>query len=94
MALTIDDAKAHLNVTTDFDDQLITNKLAAAKAWVSDYTGGSVDNAGTPQPVLEAVLILTAQLYDNREISTQGLTAQQLPFGMLDLLSPYRAWAF
>ena len=51
MALTIDDAKAHLNVTFTDDDALITSKLAAAKAWVSDYTGGSVDNDGTPQPV-------------------------------------------
>jgi hypothetical protein len=92
--LTIDDAKAHLNVTTDFDDQLITNKLAAAKAWITDYTGASVDLGTTPQPVLEAVLILTAQLYDNREITTQGLTAQELPFGFLDLLAPYRAYAF
>ena len=94
MALTIDDAKAHLNVTTTFDDALITNKLTAAKAWVSDYIAGNVDTDGTPQPVLEAVLILTAQLYDNREISTQGLTAQELPFGFLDLLAPYRAYSF
>ncbi len=92
--ITLDQAKAHLNVTTTFDDALISDKLAAAKAWVSDYTGGPVDNDGTPQPVLEAVLILTAQLYDNREITTQSLSAQQLPFGFLDLLAPYRAFAF
>lgn len=94
MSLTLDQAKAHLNVTTAFDDALITDKLAAAKAWVSAYTGGDVDADDTPAPVLEAVLILTAQLYDNREISTQGITAQQLPFGFLDLLANYRAFAF
>jgi hypothetical protein len=93
--ITLRQAKAHLNMgTTTFDDELIADKLTAAKAWVSDYTGADVDLDSTPQPVLEAVLILTAQLFDNREISTQGLTAQQLPFGFLDLLAPYRAWAF
>ena len=45
-------------------------------------------------PFVEAVLILTAQLYDNRDISTQGLTAQELPFGFLDLLAGYRAYSF
>lgn len=95
MALALADAKAHLNMGDNtYDDALITNKLAAAKAWVADYTGASVDLDTTPQPVLEAVLILTGQLYDNREITTQGLTAQELPFGFLDLLAPYRAYSF
>jgi len=94
MALTIDDAKAHLNVTTTFDDALITSKLEAAKEFVAEYTGIPVDSNGTPAPVDEAILILTAQLYDNREITTQGLSAQVLPFGFLDLLAPYRQWSF
>lgn len=94
MALTLDDAKAHLNVTTDFDDALITAKLAAAKEWIYNYTGTDPDiSGGAPAPILEAVLILTAQLYDNREITTQA-GAQQLPFGFLDLLERYRGWRF
>ena len=95
MAITLDQAKAHLNVTTDLDDQLIQGKLDAAKAWVGAYTASDdVDAAGTPAPVVEAVLMLTAQLYDNREISVTSLQAQELPFGFLDLLATYRAWSF
>ncbi|UEM16589.1 phage gp6-like head-tail connector protein [Bradyrhizobium barranii subsp. barranii] len=36
-SITLDQAKAHLNVTLDADDALLTDKLAAAKGWVSAY---------------------------------------------------------
>lgn len=87
-------AKAHLNVTVDADDVLIGDKLAAAKAFVAAYTAGEVDSDDTPAPVREAVLQLTAHLYENREASLIGITAQALPFGFLDLLANYRAFAF
>lgn len=48
----------------------------------------------TPAPINEAILQLVAHLYANREASLVGVTAQSLPFGLLDLLSPYRAYAF
>jgi uncharacterized phage protein (predicted DNA packaging) len=92
--VTLERAKAHLNVTIDADDDLISSKLAAAKAWISSYTASDVDADGTPEPINEAVLQLTAHLYENREASLVGVTATALPFGFLDLLSPYRAFAF
>lgn len=95
MPITLDQAKAHLNLgSIDTDDALITDKLAAAKAWVSSYTASDPDADTSPAPIGEAVLQLTAHLYQNREASLVGVTAQQLPFGFLDLLSPYRAWCF
>ncbi|WP_027556238.1 head-tail connector protein [Bradyrhizobium sp. Cp5.3] len=92
--ITLEQAKAHLNVTIDLDDALITAKLAAAKAWIGAYTASDPDADTTPAPVNEAVLQLTAHLYENRESSLIGATAQSLPFGFLDLLAPYRAFAF
>lgn len=95
MPITLDQAKAHLNLgSIDTDDALISDKLAAAKAWVGAYTASNVDADGTPAPVNEAVLQMTAHLYQNREASLVGVTAQELPFGFLDLLAPYRAFAF
>lgn len=95
MPITLDQAKAHLNLgSIDTDDALISDKLAAAKAWVGAYTASNVDADGTPAPVNEAVLQLTAHLYQNREASLVGVAAQELPFGFLDLLAPYRAFAF
>ncbi len=87
-------AKAHLRVTDTVDDVLIGEQLAAAKAFVSAYTGADVDLDGTPAPVRQAVLMLTAHLYENRETTLIGIQAQALPFGFLDLLSNYRAWAW
>lgn len=92
--ITLDQAKAHLNVTLDADNALLTDKLAAAKAWVGAYTASNPDTDGTPAPVNEAVLQLTAHLYQNREASLVGVTASELPFGFLDLLAPYRAFCF
>lgn len=93
-AVSLYDLKAHLNITIDADDALLADKLAAAKAWVSSYTASDVDADGTPAPINEAVRQLTAHLYSNREATLIGITAQSLPFGFLDLLASYRAFAF
>ena len=91
--LTLSDAKAHLNVTTDDDDALITSKLATASEWVSLYIGAEITDA-TPAPVNEAILQLASHLYANREATLIGIQAQSLPMGFLDLLEPYKAWCF
>jgi hypothetical protein len=93
-AVTLDDLKAHLNVTIDADDALLTDKLLTAKAWVSSYIASDVDADGTPAPVNEAIRQLAGHLYANREATVVGVTAQSLPLGFLDLLSTYRAFAF
>jgi hypothetical protein len=92
--ITLDQAKAHMNVTISDDDALITDKLATAKAWIAAYTASDPDADGSPAPIGEAVLQLTAHLYENREATLVGVTAQSLPFGFLDLLANYRAFAF
>jgi uncharacterized phiE125 gp8 family phage protein len=92
--ITLESLKAHLNITTDIDDALISDKLDAAVAWVSGYTAIPADATDIPAPVSEAVRQLAAHLYANREASLVGITAQALPFGMLDLLDAYRAWVF
>lgn len=94
MPVTLANLKAHLNVTTDADDVLLTDKLAAAAEWIAKYTGIPANDAALPSPVKEATLQLSAHLYENREASLIGVTAQTLPFGMLDMLEPYREWVF
>lgn len=94
MTVTLNDLKAHLNVTLDNDDALLTGKLDAAKGWVASYIAADVDAADTPAPVNEAIRQLAGHLYANREATLVGVTAQSLPFGFLDLLANYRAFAF
>jgi uncharacterized phage protein (predicted DNA packaging) len=93
--IDVADIKAHLNVTTSADDALLTGKIAVAEAWIEQFTGEAfADYETIPEPLKEAVRQLASHLYENREASLIGVTAQELPFGVLDLLTPYRAWAF
>lgn len=88
MAISLDDMKAHLRVTISDDDVIIADKLATATDWVLNYTSISADST-IPTPVNEAIRQLAAHLYANREASLVGATAQSLPFGVLDMLTPY-----
>lgn len=94
MTVSLPSLKAHLNLTTGDDDAMLADKLAAASEWVAKYTGIPSDSDDIPPPVDEAVRQLAAHLYENREASLVGVTAQSLPFGALDLLEPYRMWCF
>jgi|SRR5665213_780000 len=89
------DLKAHLRVTFDTDDGLITGKIAAAESWIGTFTGAAWPPADpVPDALQEAIRQLAAHLYENREATLVGVTSQDLPFGLLDLLTPYRAWSF
>ncbi|QDM27570.1 phage gp6-like head-tail connector protein [Tardiphaga sp. vice304] len=94
MTISLADLKAHLNIASDDDDDLLESKLTAASEWIARYTGVPVDAPDTPAPFDEATRQLAAHLFENREATLVGVTAQALPFGFLDLLNPYREWAF
>ena len=58
MSITLNDAKAHLNLTTDADDVLLAGKIAAAEAWIAAFIGANFDDDeafpdGVPAPILE-----------------------------------------
>jgi hypothetical protein len=96
------DMKAQLNVTFTDDDALIQAKIDAAEDWISKFYVGAPPCATptwppadpVPPAIIEAIKLLVAHLYENREASLVGVTSSALPFGLFDLLTPYRAWAF
>ena len=94
MTVSTANLKAHLNISTDMDDGLLSDKIAASSEWIAQYTGIPIDASDMPAPVNEAIRQLAAHLYENREATLVGVTAQSLPFGLLDLLMPYREWVF
>jgi hypothetical protein len=83
------DAKRHLNITTEDDDALITDKMEAATAFVQQFV--TLDFSADPVPgaIREAVRRVTASLYEERE-------GGALPFdnGFLTLVGPWRKWVF
>lgn len=96
MTPTLSDLKAHLNITVDTDDGLLTGKLAAAIAWVTDFCGLTIDDDNPmPAPCNQAALMLAASLYENREqVVSDGITPKAVPFGIYELITPYRQWSF
>jgi uncharacterized phage protein (predicted DNA packaging) len=89
----IADLKAHLNITFDTDDGLLTGKLAAAEQCVSDFTGSQFGE-DSPAPLKEAVLQLAGHFYENREPVVIGQSVDAIPFGIFDLVGPYRGYVF
>jgi len=97
MAVTLVDLKAHLNITFDTDDGLLQQKLDAATAYTTAMIPGWPywPNNTAAAAVNQAVLMLAAHLYENREASIYGTgTVASVPFGYDDLIMPYRDWAF
>lgn len=101
MILDLAFAKAQMNVTSLADDDLITRKVAAAQNHLENLLGYKVEEEfggegqdPIPPALIEAVALLTAHLYENREASLVGVSAQQLPFGLWDVITEYRQWSW
>ncbi|MFG1282278.1 head-tail connector protein [Xanthobacter autotrophicus] len=100
MILTLDivslaDLKAHLNVTTDDDDALLTGMLETARGYVESWCGPLDDIAGTiPAGFVHALKLYVGHLYENRETVNIGNIVSEIPMGFFDLIGPYRKWAF
>lgn len=100
------DMLAQLNLAAGLDDALVQDKIDAAEGWISNFcTGPAPQCSSAPTPptwplnpmppaVIESIKMLAAHLYENREASLVGITSSELPFGLMDLLAPYRFWSF
>ena len=91
--------KAHLNITTDIDDAILPGKITAAQSFIENHLGYAIATEyasplTVPDALKEAVLQLAAHLYENREGSLVGVTAQVLPYGLEDILANFRGYSF
>jgi len=95
--------KAHLNILDDADDELLTAKADAAIAFTSHQIGKLDPDTGeaialtwdtAPADVREAILMLGAHLYENREAVAVGVGVNMVPLGYHDLLLAHRRWVF
>ncbi|SEB43412.1 uncharacterized phage protein (possible DNA packaging) [Nitratireductor aquibiodomus] len=93
--ISVEDAKAHLNITVDTDDALLSGKIEAAEAWISRWLETPLaEMAEVPADLKEAVRLLVGHLYENREATLVGITAEEIPFGIWDIINQHRAWSF
>lgn len=55
------------------------------------FVAGYGDNAeDVPSPIIQALLLIVAHLYENREATSNGPELKDLPLGARELLMPYR----
>lgn len=96
--------KQQLNATgipgTD-DDALIERKIEAAQNHIERLLGfrieetyGGTDQDEIPPALVEAVCQLAAHWYENREATLVGVSAQELPFGVWQIVNEYREYSF
>lgn len=93
--ISVEDAKAHMNIVGDDDNTLIGNKIGAAEAFIDRWLAEPMaDMDEVPADLKQAVLMLTAHFYENREATLVGISADEVPFGAWDIINQHREWAF
>ncbi|WP_019342832.1 head-tail connector protein [Stutzerimonas stutzeri] len=88
--ITVAEAKQHLRVMHALEDGLIQLYLDAALGHVAEYLGDDMPDP-LPEPIQAAVLLLTGDLYINRERQTDRILYESTAYTLL--LAPYRTMA-
>lgn len=102
MYLTLDKAKKHLNIDTDFvdDDNYITSLIEVAENAVERHIGYKLstmvekNDGSLPKGLEHAMLLMIGTFYNSRESVTFG-AGTELPLGynyLLDLFTNLEYW--
>lgn len=83
--VTIDDLKKYANVEHNYDDNIFTNILVAAKSYIKSYTGLNDDQIDNKEDLTIALLVLCNEMYDNRVFSVQDNKANAVIANILDM---------
>ncbi len=86
--ITITEAKQHLRVMHALEDPLIQIYIDAAKKHIAEYLGEDLPDP-MPEDIQCAVLLLTGDLYVNRERQLDRPVYNNVAYQML--LAPYRS---
>jgi uncharacterized phage protein (predicted DNA packaging) len=87
--------RQQLNLLDGEDDVLLAAYISAAEGWISKQIGKDfADLNPVPGEITLATLQLAAAWYENREAISTGNGANEVPFGVYDLIRPHRDWTF
>ncbi|XGA78592.1 head-tail connector protein [Halomonas sp. CH40] len=86
--VTLQEAKDHLRILDDDEDPHITALIEAAEGYISEYLADNLPEP-MPAPIRAAVLLLVADLFENRERQGERALYENATFQLL--LNPYRS---
>ncbi|MBD9493196.1 head-tail connector protein [Ensifer sp. ENS01] len=90
-AVTLELAKAHMQVDDNTEDELIALYLEAAETWAGNYIGKPIaDLDPVPADVKLAILKLISFYFEVRSLATFGLSVDMAPQGVTSILDSYR----
>lgn len=88
MIITVEEAKAHLRIQHDEEDDLIANLIAQGQAAAEDFCRVRFKGRA-PEPVRLAILLFVSHYYENRDVpDRQVYVTMRIAFE--NLLYPYR----
>ena len=101
MYLTLEQTKKHLNLDTDYidDDSYITSLMQVAEAAVELHINQklidvvAVNGEVLPLPLMHAMLLMTGNLYANRESVSMNGKATEIPFNYRYLLNFFQNYS-
>ncbi len=94
---SLDELKAHVNVTFDDDDDALQGYLDAATEYIRPFLVDDPEGDSPPgEPsadLKQATLLIAADWYARREASIDSNLAE-IPFGATQILNGLRSWNF
>ncbi len=89
MLITLEEAKTHLRIEHDEEDEYLTGLIRQAHAAAEDYCRVTFTDEDPPEPVRLALLLFVGFYYENRDIPDMT-TYKAMRMAFDALLYPYR----
>ena len=89
MIITLAEAKTHLRIEHDEEDEYLTGLILQAQAAAEDYCRVKFSEEEPPEPVRLALLLFVGFYYENRDIPDMT-TYKAMRMAFESLLYPYR----
>ena len=89
MIISLSEAKTHLRIEHDEEDEYLTGLIRQAQAAAEDYCRVTFPDEDPPEPVRLALLLFVGFYYENRDIPDMT-TYKAMRMAFDALLYPYR----
>ncbi len=89
MLISLEEAKTHLRIEHDEEDEYLTELIRQAQAAAEDYCRVEFPDEDPPEPVRLALLLFVGFYYENRDIPDMT-TYKAMRMAFDALLYPYR----